>query len=78
LKGFINLPSWLRKMSEPKVYDVGCPQCGWHKTIKLGKASEDSICTHGEEPAMEIRETLPENCPKCGGRLKKREIQIFS
>ena len=67
LKGFINLPWWLRRRSEPKVYDVCCPQCGWRKTIELGKVSEDSRCIHGEEPVMEIRETLPENCPKCGG-----------
>ena len=54
LKGFISLPWWLRKKSEPKVYDVCCPQCGWRKTIELGKACEDSHCIHGEEPAMEI------------------------
>ena len=61
LKGLIYLPWWLRRKSELKIYDVGCPQCGWHKTIKLGKVSEDSLCTHGEEPAMEIREKLPHN-----------------
>ena len=77
LKGFFNLPWWLRRRSELKVYDVCCPQCGWRKTIELGKVSEDSRCIHGEEPAMEIRETLPENCPKCGGRLQKRRIKVF-
>ena len=77
LKGFINLPWWLRRRSELKVYDVCCPQCGWRETIELGKDSEDSRCIHGEEPATEIRETLPERCPKCGARLKKRKIEIF-
>ena len=77
LKGFINLPWRLRRRSEPKVYDVCCPQCGWRKTIELGKVREDSRCIHGEEPAMEIRENLPDRCPKCGGRLKKRRIKVF-
>lgn len=77
LKGFINLPRQLRRRSEPKVYDVCCPRCSWRKTIELGKAGADSRRIHGEEPATEIRETLPESCPKCGGRLRKRRIRVF-
>ena len=76
LKGFFNLP-WLRKRSEPKIYDVCCPQCGWRKTIEIGKVSADSLSVHGDEPAIEIRETLPDRCPKCGEKLKKRKIRIF-
>ena len=76
LKGLISFP-WLRKRSEPKIYDVSCPQCGWRKIIELGKVKSDSICIHGDEPAMEIRETLPHACPKCSGKLKKRKIEIF-
>ena len=74
-KGMISL-SWLLRKSRPKVYDVSCPQCGWRKTIELGKVDADSRCIHGEEPAMEIREKLPCSCPKCRGKLKKRKIEL--
>ena len=76
LKGFINLPRWMRRRSELRVYDVCCPQCGWRKTIELGKASEDSHCIHGEGSAMEIREKLPDRCPKCSGKLKNRKLEL--
>ena len=55
LNGLIDFPWRLRKKSEPEIYDVCCPQCGWRKTIELGKVDADSRCIHGEEPAMEIR-----------------------
>ena len=76
LNGLIDFPWRLRKKSEPEIYDVCCPQCGWRKTIELGKVDADSRCIHGEEPAMEIRETLPVRCPECSGKLKKRKIEL--
>jgi len=79
LKGLIYLPWWVRKMMVhgPKIYDVHCPRCGWQKTIEIGKVDNDSICIHGNKPAMENRESLPCNCPECGGKLKKEKINIF-
>ena len=59
LKGFINLPWWLRRRSEPKVYDVCCPQCGWRKTIELGKVREDSRCIHGAYICKAVAEADP-------------------
>lgn len=44
----------LRERSGPRVYDVCCPQCGWRKTIELGKVGADSRCIHGQEPVILI------------------------
>ena len=68
--GSIRLPEWLRRKAEPKVYQVQCSQCSWHKIVEVGEVDADSVAVHGEEPAIEICATLPERCPECGGRLR--------
>jgi len=76
LKMPMTLPWLPKRSSEPKIYDLHCPKCGWGTTVEIGKADADSRCVHGEESALEIRETLPDRCRKCGAKLKKRRLRV--
>ena len=77
LKGIIYLPWWMRRPAGPEIYDVLCPKCGWRKTIELGVTDAGSDPDNDRESAMELRETLPDRCPECGGRLKKKRLKVF-
>lgn len=75
-RGFIRLPERLRRKAEPEVYQVRCGQCSRHKLVEIGEVDADSVAVHGEEPAVERCETLPERCPECGGRLRSERIMV--
>lgn len=77
LNGLVPLLWWRHGKIEPKIYDVLCPECGWRKTVELNKTEAASVCRHDSDAIMETKTTLPNRCPICGKKLKKRRLKIY-
>ncbi len=61
----------------PEFYGMSCPECGWRETLELDPCEMYVITLDGEpDPGPKCVTELPETCPKCQARLKKKKLPI--
>ena len=78
MKNFFNLHVPGFNKLEIKAYHLHCPQCGCERMVVLKNPDFEAAYTAPDGTASQFEpvDTVPAQCRKCGGRLKKRKIPI--